>query len=48
MYTGDLAKQVKATEIALSIIDKRSFMGQTVFARENARQVTPSDLTPDL
>jgi len=30
MYAVDLAKQLKATVIALSIIDKRSFMGQTV------------------
>ena len=30
MYAVDLAKQLKATIIALSIIDKRSFMGQTV------------------
>jgi len=27
MYAVDLAKQLKATVIALSIIDKRSFMG---------------------
>jgi nucleotide-binding universal stress UspA family protein len=39
MYAVDLAKQLKATIIALSIIDKRSFMGQTVPARETARRV---------
>ena len=39
MYAVDLAKQLKATVIALSIIDKRSFMGQTVPARETARHV---------
>ena len=39
MYAVDLAKQLKATVIALSIIDKRSFMGQTVPARTAARHV---------
>ena len=45
MYTVDLAKQLKATVPALRIIDKRSFMGQTVPARETAGHVTPVDLT---
>jgi len=35
MYAVDLAKQLKATVIVLSIIDKRSFMGQTVSRRED-------------
>jgi nucleotide-binding universal stress UspA family protein len=39
-YAVDLAKQVKAMVIVLSIIDKRSFMGQTVPARKAARHVT--------
>ena len=39
MYAVDLAKQLKATVIALSIIDKRSFMGQTVPAGKTARRV---------
>jgi len=30
MYAVDLAKQLKASIIVLSIIDKRSFIGQTV------------------
>jgi len=38
-YAVDLAKQLKASVIALSVIDKRSFMGQTVPARETARHV---------
>lgn len=38
-YAVDLAKQLKASVIALSIIDKRSFMGQTVPARTAARHV---------
>jgi len=38
-YAVDLAKQLKATVIALSIIDKRSFMGQTVPAGKTARHV---------
>ncbi|MGD1152136.1 MAG: universal stress protein [Syntrophales bacterium] len=39
MYAVDLAKQLKASVIALSVIDKRSFMSQTVPARETARHV---------
>jgi nucleotide-binding universal stress UspA family protein len=39
MYAIDLAKQLKATVIALSIIDKRSFMGQTVPAGKTSRHV---------
>lgn len=39
MYAVDLAKQLKASVIALSVIDKRSFMGQTIPARAVARQV---------
>jgi len=37
MYAVDLAKQLKASIIALSVIDKRLFMGQTVPASETAR-----------
>ena len=40
MYAVDLAKQLKATAIALSIIDKRSFIGQTVPAGKASRHVT--------
>jgi nucleotide-binding universal stress UspA family protein len=36
-YAVDLAKQIKASVIVLSVIDKRSFIGQTVPARETAR-----------
>jgi nucleotide-binding universal stress UspA family protein len=39
-YAVDLAKQLKASVIVLSVIDKRSFMGQTVPARETSRHVT--------
>jgi nucleotide-binding universal stress UspA family protein len=39
IYAVDLAKQLKASVIALSIIDKRSFMGQTVQAKETAMNV---------
>ena len=39
MYAVDLAKQLKATVIALSIIDKRSFMGQTIPAGKTSRHV---------
>jgi nucleotide-binding universal stress UspA family protein len=38
-YAVDLAKQLKASVIVLSVIDKRSFMGQTVPARASARHV---------
>ena len=39
MYTVDLAKQLKATVIALSVIDNRSLIAQTVPAEETARHV---------
>ena len=39
MYAVDLAKQLNATVIALSIIDKRSFTGQTVPARGTSRHL---------
>jgi len=39
MYAVDLAKQLKATVIVLSIIDKRPFMGQTVPARKTTRHL---------
>ncbi len=39
MYAVDLAKQLSASVIVLSVIDKRSFTGQTVPARETARHV---------
>lgn len=39
IYAVDLAKQLKATVIVLSIIDKRSFSGQTVSARKTSRHV---------
>ena len=39
MYAVDLAKQLKATVIVLSVIDKRSFMGQTVPAGKTSRHV---------
>ena len=39
IYAVDLAKQLKASVIVLSIIDKRSFMGQTVQAKETAMNV---------
>ena len=38
-YAVDLAKQLKASVIVLSVIDKRSFIGQTVLAEETARHV---------
>ena len=38
-YAVDLAKQLKASIIILSVIDKRSFIGQTVPAQETARHV---------
>jgi len=38
-YAVDLAKQLKASIIALSVIDKRSFTGQTVPSRQTARHV---------
>jgi nucleotide-binding universal stress UspA family protein len=37
VYAVDLAKQLKASIVALSVIDKRSFMAQTVPASETAR-----------
>ena len=39
IYAVDLAKQLKASVIALSVIDKRSFMGQTVPAGKTSRHV---------
>ncbi|MGC2061876.1 MAG: universal stress protein [Thermodesulfovibrionales bacterium] len=39
IYAVDLAKQLKASVIVLSVIDKRSFMGQTVPARKAPRHV---------
>lgn len=39
-YAVDLATQLKASIIALSVIDKRSFTGPTVPARKTARHVT--------
>ena len=36
-YAVDLAKQLKASIIVLSVIDKRSFIAQTVSASETAR-----------
>jgi nucleotide-binding universal stress UspA family protein len=39
MYAVDLAKQLKASIIVLSVIDKRSFTGQTVPSTETARHV---------
>jgi len=38
-YAVELAKQLKALVIVLSVIDKRSFIGQTVLAAETARHV---------
>jgi nucleotide-binding universal stress UspA family protein len=38
-YGVDLAKQLKASVIVLSVIDQRSFIGQAVPAAETARQV---------
>ncbi|MHB8882819.1 MAG: universal stress protein [Thermodesulfovibrionales bacterium] len=39
-YAVSLAKQLKAAVIVLSVVDKRSFMGQTVPARKTSRQIT--------
>jgi nucleotide-binding universal stress UspA family protein len=38
-YGVDLAKQLKASVIVLSVIDQRSFMGQTVAAAQTAKHV---------
>ena len=38
-YGVDLAKQLKASVIVLSVIDQRSYMGQTVPAAQTAMQV---------
>jgi len=38
-YGVDLAKQLKASVIVLSVMDQRSFIGQTVSAAETARHV---------
>jgi len=40
MYAIDLAKQLKASIIALSVIDERPFITQTVPASETARHTT--------
>jgi nucleotide-binding universal stress UspA family protein len=43
-YAVDLAKQLKASIIALSVIDKRSFITQTVSAAKTARHnIQPID-----
>jgi nucleotide-binding universal stress UspA family protein len=39
IYAVDLAKQLKASLIVLSVIDKRSFTGQTVPAAKTARHL---------
>lgn len=39
IYAVDLAKQLKASVIALSVVDTRSFMGQTVPAGKTSRHV---------
>jgi nucleotide-binding universal stress UspA family protein len=39
VYAIDLAKQLKASVIILSVIDRRSFTGQTVPSTETARHV---------
>jgi nucleotide-binding universal stress UspA family protein len=39
LYAVDLAKQLKASVIVLSVIDKRSFAGQTVPSTKSARHV---------
>jgi nucleotide-binding universal stress UspA family protein len=38
VYAVDLAKQLKASVIALSVIDQRSFVGRPVSAGESARR----------
>ena len=38
-YGVDLAKQLKASVIVLSVMDQRSFIGQTVSAADTARHV---------
>ena len=39
LYAVDLAKQLKASVVVLSVIDKRSFAGQTVPSTKTARHV---------
>jgi nucleotide-binding universal stress UspA family protein len=39
MYAVDIAKHLKATVIVLSVIDKRSFMGQTVPAGKASKHI---------
>lgn len=39
-YAVDLAKQLRASVIALSVIDKRLFMGQTIPAAKSTKQIT--------
>ena len=38
-YGVDLAKQLKASVIVLSVIDQRSYMGQTIPAAQTAMHV---------
>jgi nucleotide-binding universal stress UspA family protein len=40
LYAVDLAKQLNASILVLSVIDKRSFMGQAVPAGKTSRHVT--------
>ena len=40
-YAVDLAKQLKASVIILSVIDKRSLIGQTVLAEDVNHHRTP-------
>lgn len=39
-YAVDLAKQLRASVIALSVIDKRLFMGQTIPAAKSTKHIT--------
>jgi nucleotide-binding universal stress UspA family protein len=39
IYAVDLAKQVKASVIVLSVIDQHPMIGQTVLAAETARPI---------
>ena len=39
-YAVDLARQLQASLIALSVIDRRLFMGHTVVSSKNSRQIT--------
>src|SRR3990172_9212931 len=40
IFAVDLAKQLEASVIVLSVIDKRSYLGQTVPAGKTARHLT--------